>query len=147
MFRHLFILLTCFMLSGCTVITLTYFRNFSNEPVDIWFLPNESRGSYSGSFHPPTHFFYSKEIEPINGRMWKKMKDSMSILYKDKIAIITIPPNTTAQMPRGSFDGKIYIKQAARTDTIWLDKIDRSTGLRYKSGGFPIRSILYYDHQ
>lgn len=75
------------------------------------------------------------------------MKDSLPIIYKDKAAVITVPPNATAQLPFSSYGSQIHIKRSAKTDTIWLDKIDRTNGLRFKYGGLPTHSILYYDHQ
>ncbi|HEV7779855.1 MAG TPA: hypothetical protein VGO58_01245 [Chitinophagaceae bacterium] len=142
MFRWLAILLISFMLSGCTMISFTYFRNYTDQPVDIVYsTSNLPFQTYTRAAR------FRNSLVPIERNIWKRLNDSLPIIYYGSVAILTVPPRSTILVPRELlYDTLVLLRQVSRTDTIRFTKYPLSmSGLQYKGVGFPVTSIYYYD--
>jgi hypothetical protein len=145
MFRWMTIILISFVLTGCTMISFTYFRNLTSQPVVLKYY---SQREYSYQ-HKPTTVDYQNEILPIKKSTWKHLKDSLPIVYNGSEARIVLPARSTVLIPRrGYYDSMVVLSQAELTDTIKIFGLSKSANrFQNKTVGFPVSWIYYYDLQ
>jgi hypothetical protein len=144
MFRWLAILFSCFILNGCTLAFVAYFRNLTDKPVEIWFSPGEY-----GLKHIKT-VRYSHQILEMKWGTYKRLKDSLPvILYNETQASLIVPAGSTIEFPMGTTAGTpIFLKQEGKVDTIKSDHAtEKDKQFQHKMVGFPVKSMSYFDYK
>jgi len=142
MFRWLAILTISFALEGCVMVSYWYFRNYTDQPVEISYTYTEFVYRQK-----PSSAYFHNELLPMKYRTSKKLNDSIPIVYNGSKALLVVPPHSTLQFPVWSFnDTSVILKQAGRTDTVLIHSSSESgNSFRSKGNGIPVVWINYYD--
>ena len=84
-----FVLMLCFVLSGCTIVQYTYLRNLSEKTADVYFdLNTASVKAIPDSLYIP----FSAMSHPVNNNTYKFMTDSIKVRrYTGTTLLLQIP--------------------------------------------------------
>ena len=144
MSRWFAILLSSFILSGCVPASYTYFRNYTDHPVEIRYSINES--VHHVNVQPVK---YQNEMLELKKGTWRKLKGELAVNYSNEMVTLVVPAHSTALLP-GSYSrgGAVVLKQGNTTDTIVVHRQNHyQSKFQNKSLGFPVVWIRYYDLQ
>lgn len=132
------------MLSGCIIIYFPYFRNLSDDSVEIIFKTAYYESNVSA-------ILYKKEVLPINKKTYKQLNDSLDVTSLQSNQFhITIPSKSTVLLPRwlNLSSDTIIVKQKDRIDTISIHgKYRNNNSFQIKKHGFPVANLLSYDYK
>lgn len=132
------------MLSGCTLIYFPYFRNFSDESVEIIVKTVYYESKVSA-------VLYKKEVLPISKKTYKKLNDSLNVTsLPNNQFFITIPPKSTVLLPRWAnlFSDTIIVKQRDKIDSISIyGNHEKNNSFQLKKIGFPVTHLYFYDYK
>jgi hypothetical protein len=136
--------LSGFILSGCVPASYTFFRNYTNQPVEIRYSISEF--VHSVNVQPVN---YHDEMLELKKSTWRKLKGELPVNYSNGVVTFVVPPHCTALLPRPySHGGAVVLKQGEVTDTILVYRQNHyQSKFQNKSSGFPVVWIHYYDLQ
>lgn len=142
--RWLLIVLTSFTFTGCTMVYMSFFRNYSEQPVQIEF--QAPTGKYS---ERPKTIRYRNEILEIKWKAYKQVNDSLPVSFYNARATITVPAGSTVLLPRFMLhDSLVILKQQNRIDSVsHYGSLHNRNIFQYKNVGFPVKTIFYYDYK
>jgi hypothetical protein len=153
-------MILAFQLTGCTVIVISYLRNFSDNPVEITI---HSKGSEISIRNLETGgLCYKNEILKVNRRTYKHLNDTLAYSKVDASTIkLILPAHSTVMLtPTLTLylrwhDTDIYeviLRQNENSDTLGFNlgqynRYDIKDPERsFKSNGGLVNNIFYYDY-
>jgi hypothetical protein len=133
--RWLTILLTSFILPGCVPASYTYFRNYTDQPVEIRYSITES--VHQVNVYPVK---YQPEMLELKKGTWRRLKGELAVSYSNGLMTVVVPAHSTVLLPRYySREGSVVLKQGEMTDTIVVNRQNQyQSKFQNKSSGFPV---------
>ena len=147
--RYLFFLFIVMSLNSCSYITFLYFRNYTDDPVEIMITT-----AGKGGERKIVRFY--REILKIDHNTRDQLTDSLTtVRLDDSTCLLTVPANSTVSLTSliaGRYDTagtRIMLRQDGRTDSLFFTadlRVEDANREFQKTGGWQVKNIFYYDY-